>query len=147
MAQPPQCRGFTASVTELPGKGQGLRMILPGPVVLTDEPPNVTKTPQRQDLTASVTELPGKAQCLRLDICGPGHTHRRAAQPRPAPHGDQDFAEPVTELPDEGQGLRVVLPGLAILTNEPLNVAEPSPRSVDFTTSITKVSGGAKACV
>ncbi len=48
VAQSPQCLGFTAPVTEVPGKGQGLGVVLACLAVLTDEPLNLAQPPQRR---------------------------------------------------------------------------------------------------
>ena len=50
------------------------------------------------------------------------------------------FTGAVTEVAGEGEGLGVVVAGLAVFPDEPLNFAQ-SPECVDFTGTVTELAG------
>jgi hypothetical protein len=121
-AQAPLRVGFTASITEVSGKGQGLTVILVGLVILADMPLNVAQPPQCHGFAVPITEVSDEGQGLTLVVAGLvilADVVRYVAQP-PQRVG---FSALVTKVSGESQGLTVVVAGLVILADEVLYVA------------------------
>ena len=57
LAQPPQRVDFTARIITVPGKGQGLGVVLAGLAVLADEPRYLAEPHQSVGFTALVTKV------------------------------------------------------------------------------------------
>jgi hypothetical protein len=68
LAQSPQSINIAAPVPELPGKRQGLGVVLAGLTVLTDEPLHLAQSPQRFSFTAPITQVLVDSQCVTVKV-------------------------------------------------------------------------------
>ena len=70
VAQPPQCLGLTAPIGEVPGKGQGLGVVLTGLAILTYKPLHLAEPLHRVNFAESVTKVPSEGQGLNMVVTG-----------------------------------------------------------------------------